>query len=583
MGRIGLCILGVSFLAGVHAWAQLGPPPPAPAENPFSEEKRVLGKILFWDEQLSSDDTVACGTCHIPTHAGADPRVGLHPGPDAMFGTDDDLFGSPGIARRDVNNQPISDPVFGFEPQVTRRSAQSYFLSMYSPELFWDGRASGTFVNPLDGSDIAIASGGALESQAVGPVVSDVEMAHESRPWSHVTDKLAVVPPLALATDIPQDMLDALAIDPTYSDLFEAAFGDTGITPVRIAFAIATYERTLVPDQTPWDLFMAGDTGAMTADQIQGWNLFSNNTVCDNCHVSPLFTDNEFHNIGLRPAAEDTGRMEVTGLLDDFGRFKTPSLRNIGLRNTLMHVGWVTDTEDAIAFYNSGNGMTVTDHVQFTEDQTGIPTGNPNFFQDYSLINMPVETQTGVPMQALIIDFLDNGLTDPRVAAGTFPFDRPTLSSELTMAPPPVPDGIIGSPLTATRVDGATIDIVWDVTTCPGTDYELLYGPLDGVGAYELAGSECGLGTAGTYEWLGVPPGGLWFLIVSHDGAGTEGSWGLDGDGAQRLGASVSGECGNVARVNDGTCGMPTAPEVERTIDRQRNSVRSTEFDIPLR
>ncbi len=91
------------------------------------------------------------------------------------------------------------------------------------------------------------------------------------------------------------------------------SFGDSAITPVRIAFAIATYERTLVPDQTPWDLFMAGDSSAMTRDQTQGWNLFSDNTVCDNCHVPPLFSDNEFHNIGLRPAAEDAGRMEVTG------------------------------------------------------------------------------------------------------------------------------------------------------------------------------------------------------------------------------------------------------------------------------
>ncbi len=131
--------------------------------------------------------------------------------------------------------------------------------------------------------------------------------------------------------------------------------------------------------------------------------------------------------------------MEVTGLPDDFGRFKTPSLRNIGLRSSLMHVGWVTDTQDAIDFYNSGNGVTVTDHVQFTEDQTGIPTGNPAVFQDYNLINMPVETQGGVPMQARIIDFLDNALTDPRVAAEVFPFDRPTLGSELITAPPPYP------------------------------------------------------------------------------------------------------------------------------------------------
>ncbi|MBT8441678.1 MAG: cytochrome-c peroxidase, partial [Gammaproteobacteria bacterium] len=74
------------FAAG-HAGAEL-PPVPVPAANPITEEKRVLGKILFWDEQLSSDDSIACGTCHIPSAGGADPRAGLHPGTDP--GTLDD-------------------------------------------------------------------------------------------------------------------------------------------------------------------------------------------------------------------------------------------------------------------------------------------------------------------------------------------------------------------------------------------------------------------------------------------------------------------------------------------------------------
>src|SRR5690606_9132005 len=58
------------------------PPVPEPAENPTTEEKRVLGKILFWDEQLATDDSVACGTCHRPGSGGADPRVGFYPGTD---------------------------------------------------------------------------------------------------------------------------------------------------------------------------------------------------------------------------------------------------------------------------------------------------------------------------------------------------------------------------------------------------------------------------------------------------------------------------------------------------------------------
>ncbi len=260
----------------------------------------------------------------------------------------------------------------------------------------------------------------------MAPILSSVEMAHDGRTWADVTNKLAVVTPLARAANVPPDMSAALSDSPSYPELFEAAFGDTDITPSRIAMAIATYERTLVPDQTPWDLFMAGDMTAMTEDQIQGWTDFSEQTVCDNCHTVPEFTDHQFYNIGLRPAGEDIGRQAVTQLGGDFGSFKTPSLRNVGLRKAHMHVGWITDAQDAADFYNAESGN--TRHTQFTENQSGIPTQNPGNFVDYSTLSFFVPNPA---RQAIIIDFLENGLTDPRVAAEEFPFDRPALGSEI--------------------------------------------------------------------------------------------------------------------------------------------------------
>ena len=86
--------------------------------------------------------------------------------------------------------------------------------------------------------------------------------------------KLAAVTPLAFASDLPADVAAALAGDPSYGDLFEDAFGDPAITPGRIAFALATYERTLVSDGTPWDDFIAGDDTALSANQQQGWATF---------------------------------------------------------------------------------------------------------------------------------------------------------------------------------------------------------------------------------------------------------------------------------------------------------------------
>ena len=417
--------LGLVCLAQL-ATAQLITPPPESSENPVTEQKRVLGKILFWDEQLSSDDTVACGTCHIPAAGGGDPRLSAHPGPDGLFGTDDDTIGSAGIVHRNLANDPVVDPVFGSGRQVTGRASPTMLMSMYAEDIFWDGRARSAFPDPLNPADILIPNGGALESQAVVPILSNVEMAHDGRTWADVTNKLSIVTPLTRAANFPPDMAAALIENPSYPELFSAAFGDPAITPARIGMAIATYERTLVPDQTPWDLFMTGDTTAMTPDQIQGWTDFSEQTVCDNCHTFPDFTDHQFYNIGLRPADEDVGRQAVTQLAENFGSFKTPTLRNVGLRKAQMHVGWITDAQDAVDFYNAESGN--TRHTQFTENQSGIPTQNPGNFVDYSTLSFFVPSPA---RQAVVVDFMENALTDPRVAAEAFPFDRPVLGSEI--------------------------------------------------------------------------------------------------------------------------------------------------------
>ena len=422
-----LVLFSLIALASLKAFAQNPPPPPQefppapyPHENTHSEEKRILGKILFWDEQLSSDNTMSCGTCHLPSSAGGEPRFGVHPGFDSLFDTNDDIVGSPGVVRRDLNGELVDDAVFGFEAQVTGRASPSFFMGVFSPDNFWDGRALPQFIDPEDGETELIAEGGSLENQAVGPILNSVEMAHDGRTWDDVRTKLNTVIPLLLASEIPEDMQEALDATPSYPALFEAAFGDEGIDAGRIAFAIATYERSLIPDETPWDLFVAGDRGAMTANQIEGWDILRNDTVCLNCHRPPLFTDNNFHNIGLRPAVEDLGRFDVTGVNRDRGRFKTPSLRNVGLKTSLMHVGWVNDVQDALNFYVSGTQN--TGHEQFTQNQSGIPNSNLTINQ----INIPIGDHPE------IVDFLANALTDPRVANETFPFDRPTLLSELS-------------------------------------------------------------------------------------------------------------------------------------------------------
>src|SRR5262245_61902664 len=257
----------LAFAASKPLWAGL-PPVPVPAENPITDPKRVLGKILFWDEQLSSDSSVACGTCHRPSAGGGDPRAGRHPGIDK--GTIDDVMGSPGIVSLGRDGHARPNALFGSAPQVTPRMAPSNFAGIWADELFWDGRARSELKDPLTGK-VAIAKGGALENQALAALLNDAEMAKAGRTWSDVAADLNRARPLALATNLPPDTAAAIEAHPTYTALFEAAFGDKAITPVRIAFALAAYQRTLVADQTAYDRFAAGDTAALSGRALYGW------------------------------------------------------------------------------------------------------------------------------------------------------------------------------------------------------------------------------------------------------------------------------------------------------------------------
>ncbi|MFN7020909.1 MAG: cytochrome c peroxidase [Phycisphaerales bacterium] len=402
-----LALLVPMMLAAVAMGQPLPPPmPPAPVppENPITEAKRVLGKALFFDEQLSADSTVSCATCHTMTRAGSDARRVRAPGPDGLANTPDDVFGSPGVVRSDAFENYLRDQVFGTDRQVTGRAANTPINAAYANDLFWDGRARTTFRNPANNA-VVIANGGGLESQAVAPPLSGVEMGHDAIAWPEITAKLSKARPLALASNLTPDLAAALSGDPTYPDLFAAAFGDGTITAVRIAMAIATYQRTLISDQTPWDRFRNGETTALTPGQQQGWSFFQNSN-CSVCHVPPLFTGNGFRNIGVRPPGEDPGRQIVTGNPADRGRFKVPTLRNVGLKNSFMHNGGLTTLTQVIQFYTQALGSA----PMFPDNRD-------------PLVPVPVPPQVAPALQ----DFLANGLTDPRVAAGTFPFDAPTM------------------------------------------------------------------------------------------------------------------------------------------------------------
>lgn len=391
-------------------------PPPMPPANQVTAAKIELGKALFWDEQLSSTRTVSCGTCHITSRGGSDPRTlasnlaSRNPGPDGVFNNADDILASPGvpITRPDGTFQWSS--IYGIDEQVTARKANSTINAAYSPTLFWDGRATPTFRDPLTNT-IVINAGGALESQSIEPPTSGVEMGHTGRDWVNVAERISGSKPLVLSPHVPADLNEWIG-GRSYPDLFLEAFGSPGVTPVRIAMAIATYQRTLFSDQTPFDR-AAGGIQPLTAQEQRGRGVF-NQVSCNVCHAGTNFTNNAFINIGIRPQNEDTGRFQVTGNPLNIAEFRVPSLRNVELRAPYMHNGRFETLEQVVDFYDRGG------------DFPNAPNFPSNLVQPRNLT---------AGQKADLVAFLKRPLTDTRVANETGKFARPALYTESDRVP----------------------------------------------------------------------------------------------------------------------------------------------------
>lgn len=205
-----------------------------------------------------------------------------------------------------------------------KRSAPTVLNAAYYPVQFWDGRAP------------------SLEEQAGGPIANPVEMNH------------------------PHDVfVSKLNKDPEYVAQFERAFGSGRITLDRIEKALASFERTLVSGNSPFDRYQyGGDKTAMSAAAIRGLALFRDEkrTNCAACHTIEekyaLFTDGKFHNlgVGLDPEGEltDLGRYNETKVQADRGAFRTPTLRNIAKTAPYMHDGSQKTLKDVIDFYVGG-------------------------------------------------------------------------------------------------------------------------------------------------------------------------------------------------------------------------------------
>lgn len=415
-------------LCSMPARAQLAPPP-IPPQNPQSAEKILLGKALFWEEQLSLTGTVACGTCHRNQAGGSDPRTALvptlHPGPDGLLGSEDDIRGSAGVIAHDGSGNLQPSALFGLQPQVGARLAPGVYDAAFAPRLFWDGRAEGQFVDPDSGQTL-IPSGGALEIQALQPLVNSAEMGHVGSLMSAAPERIVGVIPLALATELPPDLAAFIGLR-GYRSMFAEVFGTPEISAARIAFAIASYQRELAQTQVPFDLEMQG-IPTLTAQELEGRQQFQR-LRCQFCHGGARHADNSFRYIGVRPVDEDLGRFAQTGNPNHRGAFRVPSLRNVALRGPYMHNGGLATLDEVLSFYVRGGDFDAP-------NKDGLIA--PGFLNDTE--------------RADLLAYLTGALTDPRIAAELPPYDRPTLYTESNRVPSIVGAAVageLGAPLIA--------------------------------------------------------------------------------------------------------------------------------------
>jgi len=203
----------------------------------------------------------------------------------------------------------------GIREQKGGRSAPTIINRAFSLAQFWDGRAA------------------TLEEQAKGPMANPIEMGNTHEAVVAAIQKIA-----------------------GYKPLFAKAFGSDEINIDRIAMAIATFERTILSGNAPYDRYKKGDKKAMTPEQVRGMSVFVDKAKCDRCHENANFTLNAYANLGVGTDKldPDVGRYAITKDPRDWGVFKIPTLREIEHTAPYMHDGSLKTLEEVVDFYSKG-------------------------------------------------------------------------------------------------------------------------------------------------------------------------------------------------------------------------------------
>ncbi len=194
------------------------------------------------------------------------------------------------------------------------RSVPTIVNRAWGESFFWDGRIA------------------TLEAQVLQPIVAQLEM--------------------DLTID---EAVERLRETSPYPAAFRETFG-RAVNGDDLARALAAYVRTIQSGGSPYDRYVWGEPAALSKDAQAGLELFRGRANCTACHVGPNLTDEEFHNTGVFWGGQpyDAGRVLVTNVPEDTGKFKTPTLREIERTAPYMHDGSIATLDEVVDFYDRG-------------------------------------------------------------------------------------------------------------------------------------------------------------------------------------------------------------------------------------
>ena len=244
---------------------------------------------------------------------------------------------------------------------VSDAAAQLGELLFFDPRLSADGSTScATCHEPqrafTDGRALAEGVGGARGGRNTPTILNRALATAQFFDGRSPTLEEQALRPIADLAEmaLPLDRaLTRLGSSPTYVQRFKDAFG-RGPDRATLSHALAAFQRRQLAGGSRFDRFAAGDQGALTPQEQRGLQLFRGKARCTACHDGPNFTDEAFHATQLSQDASDPGLRDATGRASDFGRFKTPTLRDVSLTAPYLHDGSVASLEEIVERYDRG-------------------------------------------------------------------------------------------------------------------------------------------------------------------------------------------------------------------------------------